>query len=178
MSLSDLASIGSFISGVAVLISLIYLGLQIRQNASAQRATAHQSVQSFMRQHQRMLMDGALAAIFSRGLAAEVDMTEVELMQFHAMARDFLSFHEECQWLNSRGMLDDDGFKTSSAGLSLLLRYPGFRAAWRLSRFSFNNNYRELVDADALAATSQGQPRSYLEAWKSAVAAEAPGPAG
>jgi len=131
-----------------------------------------------MRQHQRMLMDGKLASIFSRGLATEVDMTEVELMQFHAMARDFLSFHEECHWLNSRGMLDDDGIMTSSAGLSLLLRYPGFRAAWRLSRFSFNRGYAELVDGDALAAASQGQPRSYVEGWTSAVAAELARPTG
>ena len=31
MSLSDLASLGSFVSGVAVLVSLIYLALQVRQ---------------------------------------------------------------------------------------------------------------------------------------------------
>jgi hypothetical protein len=31
MSLSDLASLGSFVSGFAVLISLIYLALQVRQ---------------------------------------------------------------------------------------------------------------------------------------------------
>ena len=30
MSLSDLASLGSFVSGFAVLISLIYLALQVR----------------------------------------------------------------------------------------------------------------------------------------------------
>lgn len=42
MSLSDLASIGSFVSGVAVLASLIYLALQVRQNTHAHRVTAHQ----------------------------------------------------------------------------------------------------------------------------------------
>ena len=31
MSLTDLASLGSFVSGVTVLISLIYLALQVRQ---------------------------------------------------------------------------------------------------------------------------------------------------
>src|SRR5476651_1123571 len=39
MTLADLSSLGSFISGVAVLISLIYLGLQVRQNTMAHRVT-------------------------------------------------------------------------------------------------------------------------------------------
>jgi len=38
MSLSDLASLGSFVSGVAVLASLIYLALQTRQNVKHTRA--------------------------------------------------------------------------------------------------------------------------------------------
>jgi hypothetical protein len=38
MSLSDLAPLGSFVSGVAVLISLIYLSLQVRQAAGPRPA--------------------------------------------------------------------------------------------------------------------------------------------
>ena len=42
MSLSDLASIGSFISGIAVLVSLVYLSLQIRQNTKHSQALIQQ----------------------------------------------------------------------------------------------------------------------------------------
>src|SRR5580765_5709256 len=42
MSLSDLASIGSLVSGLAVLVSLIYLGLQTHQNAKHSRALIQQ----------------------------------------------------------------------------------------------------------------------------------------
>ncbi len=38
MTLTDLASIGSLLSGVAVVISLAYLAFQIRQNTRHQRA--------------------------------------------------------------------------------------------------------------------------------------------
>ena len=38
MTLSDLAAIGSLASGVAVLVSLIYLGLQVHQSAKHTRA--------------------------------------------------------------------------------------------------------------------------------------------
>src|ERR1700691_5983351 len=42
MSLSDLASLGSFVSGIAVLISLVYLSLQVRQSDKNQRALMNQ----------------------------------------------------------------------------------------------------------------------------------------
>jgi hypothetical protein len=37
MSLADLASLGSFISGIAVLVSLVYLAQQIRQSTKHSR---------------------------------------------------------------------------------------------------------------------------------------------
>ena len=48
MKLSDLASIGSLISSAAVLISLVYLALQIRQAERNQRALIHQGRASRM----------------------------------------------------------------------------------------------------------------------------------
>ena len=42
MSLSDLASLGSFVSGLAVMISLIYLAVQIRQAERNQKAMIQQ----------------------------------------------------------------------------------------------------------------------------------------
>jgi len=41
ISLSDLAAIGSFISGVAVVVSFVFLAVQLRQNARNQRAIMH-----------------------------------------------------------------------------------------------------------------------------------------
>lgn len=172
MSLADLASIGSFISGLAVLISLIYLSLQIRQNTLAQRATAHQHVQSFMRQHQRTLMDPDLANIFMRGLNLEQGMTEVELVQFHAIVRDWLSFHEESKWLAARAMLDEESMKLADESMRVMLRYPGFRAAWRLSKSFIGKGTREFVAMETGPALSKGVPATYAESWQSAIASE------
>ena len=49
MSLSDLASLGSFVSGVGVLISLIFLYFQVRQ-VNAQVGQAEKNQQAAIRQ--------------------------------------------------------------------------------------------------------------------------------
>ena len=44
MSLNDLANIGQVIGAIAVVISLIYVALQIRQNTNAVRSATAQTV--------------------------------------------------------------------------------------------------------------------------------------
>ena len=48
MSLSDLAALGSFVSGFAVLASLIYLALQTRQNVKHKRVSAARKAALFI----------------------------------------------------------------------------------------------------------------------------------
>jgi hypothetical protein len=43
MSLEDLGNIGEFVAAVGVIISLIYLAIQIRQNAEALRSAMQQA---------------------------------------------------------------------------------------------------------------------------------------
>jgi len=44
MTFSDLGSLGGFISGIAVAITLIYLALQIRQSSQIARASIRQAI--------------------------------------------------------------------------------------------------------------------------------------
>ena len=41
MTLSDLGSLGEFVGSIAVVLSLIYLAFQIRQNTKSIRASTH-----------------------------------------------------------------------------------------------------------------------------------------
>jgi hypothetical protein len=62
MSLSDLAAIGSLISGVAVLISLIYLARQMRQNTKHTRALIQQGRVERISNQQLKFAESDLAA--------------------------------------------------------------------------------------------------------------------
>ena len=44
MNLEDLGNLGEFVSAIAVVVSLLYVATQIRQNTSAVRSTSHQAV--------------------------------------------------------------------------------------------------------------------------------------
>ena len=62
MSLTDLASLGSFVSGVAVLISLIYLGIQTRQTSKHTKALILQNRVQRILSHHLAIADKDLVA--------------------------------------------------------------------------------------------------------------------
>ncbi|MHB8530764.1 MAG: hypothetical protein ACYC8V_14795 [Caulobacteraceae bacterium] len=142
MSLSDLASIGSFASGVAVLASLIYLALQVRQNTHAHRVTAHQDRLTFVRDFLARIADP-----FMRG---------------------WLLGMAEIVWLRQRGVLDEDRFAGSMEALRGYLGFPGCRAVWPIIKPVMPVAFQSLVEK-TIAATEESSAHAALEAWRSAI---------
>ena len=69
MNLNDLANIGQVIGAIAVVISLIYVALQIRQNTNAVRSATAQSVhEHFANWYHLIAADAELARIAANGL--------------------------------------------------------------------------------------------------------------
>jgi hypothetical protein len=75
MTLSDLASIGSLVSGVAVLVSLIYLALQVRQAEKNQRALMNQGTVARVSESILGFAQPALNAISTRVHSGGIDFS-------------------------------------------------------------------------------------------------------
>jgi hypothetical protein len=81
VSLSDLGSLGEFVSAVAVVmvISLLYLAVQIRQNTRSLRAGAHQSITSHIAELNRTIVENAeVARLLEVGLRSSQGATPGE----------------------------------------------------------------------------------------------------
>lgn len=168
MSLSDLASIGSFVSGFAVLVSLIYLSLQIRQNTKHSRALIQQGraariCQTLSDMAELDWTDG-IEACFT----GESHVSPKDLRKFNFIARTYFVSAEDSFLQHQEGLMDHevfDGFEGSMrAGL---IASPGFRKAWKMSRLSYVPSFRNYIDKLAIEAkASDTQPA--LAAWNAA----------
>ena len=184
MSLSDLASLGSFVSGVAVLISLVVLYFQLRQ-LSAQVRQAQQYQQTLVKQARTSrvmevnarLADGDFAKVNLRVNANADDLTLVEWSRFNAHARAIFQNGEDTYSQHRRGLLHEDDFHGFVRALSWTLRGPGLRVAWRLHRESFPPPYAAFVDRIVASAPVTAPGRDTLERWTAEIAAELEGAA-
>src|SRR6266480_1926509 len=95
MTLSDLANLGQIIGAVAVVISLIYVALQIRQNTNAVRSATAQSVhEHFASWYHLIAADAELCRIAANGLRDYQSLSENERTRFIAVFMSFLSYSQ------------------------------------------------------------------------------------
>jgi hypothetical protein len=98
MSLSDLAAIGSLISGVAVLISLIYLARQMRQNTKHTRALIQQGRVERISNQQLKFAESDLAAswLVANGIKATPEAVQQRQFEQQCIVYFFGNKWSEC----------------------------------------------------------------------------------
>jgi hypothetical protein len=172
MSLSDLASLGSFVSGFAVAISLIYLARQVRQSERNQQISIRHSRASRTVELHLALADPAVADAWLHGSGAPQEITQTELSQFTNLCRAHFFHFEDSFYQREEGLLNDAAFETVVAGARLLARSPGLRAAWKLARPNFGGRFLDFMDGVVAGSAALPPVDLSLEAWKAAFACE------
>jgi hypothetical protein len=173
MTLTDLASFGSFVSGVAVLTSLIYLALQVRATERNQQISIRHSRASRTVELHLALADPAVADAWLRGTACSPEITQTQLTQFNNLCRAFFFHFEDSFYQRQEGLLNEAAFETVVAGVRFLSRSPGVRAAWKMARSNFGGRFLDFMDGVLLGSTVEPPLDLSLEAWRVAFAAEA-----
>jgi hypothetical protein len=171
MTLSDLASIGSFVSGVAVMISLVYVALQVGQAKKNQRASIHAArtdriVNVFMGSTEPSLADA-----IARGASGDLELSDTQLRQFtnYSWARFFNAEDSFFQFRD--GLLHKSAFDSIVRGLKFTVASPGTRALFKRMRPMFRAEFVEFVDG--ILAETPAELRSDMAAqWRSDVRSE------
>jgi hypothetical protein len=171
MSLTDLASIGSFVSGLAVLISLIYLALQVRQAERNQRAILQQGRAA--RAVDTLLRIGESETIeaYTRGSDGDESTTQKEFRQFYMIFQASLTGFEDTYFQHRDGMLAAGAFESTAATFKVSLGRPGNRAMYRLVGMHRDSGFRQVLDRLASEATREVSADGFAT-WKRLVAEE------
>ena len=169
MSLTDLASIGSFVSGIAVVVSLIYLALQVRHAHKAQRALMHQARTERIINACIECMHGDVAETVTKVANGEVMSSPLEMMQAYYYMRMQIVTAEDALWQYEAGFLDKDSVDTAILNLQRVMQLPAARAAWLVQRPQLSPAVRERFDK-LLAASLTAETWDWASDYKDAQA--------
>ena len=143
MSLSDLAAIGSFVSGFAVLASLIFVGVQLRQNTRAVRAASSQAHAINFQQILTPLIETAdVARIWRLGLGNIDSLTDDERVRFVVLVGGVFRFFEASRLQWRHGQLDSEHWQNIDANVRDFSTQPGVREYWALRRHWASGEFR------------------------------------
>ena len=185
MSLSDLASLGSFVSGVAVLGSLIFLYHQLRQiGAQIKQAEKNQMASIRAERTSRTLANihafaepSAVDAMY-KGIAGDNDMSPTQVRQFQSYCLARFYNMEDAYSQHAEGLLDESAYANMKASLRIGFSTPGFRAGWRVVRNQFDADGGFVAYIDGLLAETPLAYVSPAALWAEAFAAERSAAAG
>ncbi|HEX3773171.1 MAG TPA: hypothetical protein VHV51_01840 [Polyangiaceae bacterium] len=161
-------------SGFAVLISLIYLALQVRQTERNQQISIRHSRASRIVELHLALADPGVADAWLHGSQAPEELTRTELSQFINLCRALFFHFEDSFYQREEGLLNDAAFETVVAGVRFSARSPGWRAAWKMARPNFRGRFLAFMDGVVASSAVEPPVDLSLEAWKIAFASEAP----
>jgi hypothetical protein len=175
MTLSDLASIASVLSGVAVLASLIYLNQQVRQNTKHSRALIQQgrSLGSSNYLVQQAL-DPILTEVTVRGDEGDATLDRLQATRYMFVTIAFFFLVEDLFYQHQDGLIDAERHAGTTNVLRMRFRDPGFRAAWTVMRPQFGPVFSAFLDG-LMADAPAGGGLDLGTMWKSRLPANPPG---
>lgn len=175
MNLSDIASIGSLISGVAVLVSLVYLSQQIRQSSKHSRALIQQGRAARISETALHIADLREDDGIEKCFQGDTDVDAKAVGRFMNICRSIFISAEDSFFQRKEGLLDDMAFASFETSIRSGMGSAGVRAGWLITREMYEPEFRAYVDralSDMPPVGSAGG-RS-LQGWKAAVAALLP----
>jgi len=131
LSLADLGNLGEFISAVAVVVSVLYLAIQIRQNTRSLRAQAHQSITTHIAELNRTIVEhDEVAEILERGLEDPTVLTPAEARRFNAYNSARFRHYDNLYYQYRVGVLEHSQWSGFSSMLRFHFMQAGLRRWW------------------------------------------------
>ena len=165
MTIQDWGSIGEVVGAIGVILTLLYLATQIRQNTRQIRSEGHQGItDSYSATLGQLLADGDLFKAIVRGCQDWDSITAFQQSQCHIFFHQHLMHFRVAFQLHDKGALDDDVYRSVEDVHIRFRANPGNRVWWKMVGESLVEEKLARLINEKLA-TVEGTDRATTEAW-------------
>lgn len=134
MNIQDWGAIGEVVSAVAVIITLVYLALQLRQNTKALRTNAAWDAETIWGasniEHARHPENALLLTKAASDTARIEDFSETEIAQLYFAVRGALQYAQAQWWLWKGGSLPDEIWEMRRTWAINFIQPPVINSIW------------------------------------------------
>ncbi len=164
MTLEDLGNLGEIVAAIGVVVSLIYLGRQIRQNTahlsqntqSVQLSALEATVESGNRVRELLIVNPELSELYTKGLEGYSQLDRTERLRFGMLLTNLFGAVQASYMRNVVLRSDPASFEFSKDSLDSMLAHAGIREWWERRQADWQQEFREVVN-ERLAHHSRGQ---------------------
>lgn len=166
MTLEQISYLSQTIGAVAVVASLIFVGVQIRQSDKTQRALMHDNRLRVMRETMLHISSPGVTDSFIKGSNADPEISQTEFTQYFllTLVQDLTRNDQYSQYRD--GLISAERWNQSKATIVAMMTAPGYRAMYPLHRALFTSDYQALLDG-IMKETVPFDQAKRMEIWKS-----------
>jgi hypothetical protein len=144
MNWEAISAIGQLIGAIAVLITLIYLALQMKQNTAAVATSTYESTMTVFNDINVVVANNPeLASIINRGCMSTDVLTDTETIQFNFILRSYANQWWKLYKLYDRGSLAKSEWAIFAKEAAQFLEQPGCKPFCEQNKL-FLDLYHEL----------------------------------
>lgn len=149
-TLAEIAELAEIVAALAVVVSLIYVGRELKSNTAAVRAESLQSVADASGQLlSTIASDSALSRIRQLGNRDVSLLTEAEAYRYAVLLRQSFFTLQNVYFQNELEVLDARVWAGYRRVVCELWSSPGVRATWEFHRGALDPGFAELVESCA-----------------------------
>lgn len=147
MKLRDAANWAEVVSAVAIVVSLIYVGIQVTDNTSATRsATASHANTEFIDWYEHISADPEIVDVWYRGVREPETLTDQEFLRFVFLVHIIMLQFQNNFYLVEEGTLDKKVLESITLTLTTIKGTAGFDRYWALRKQLFYPEYRMFIE--------------------------------
>ncbi|MGR8948211.1 MAG: hypothetical protein ACU84Q_09210 [Gammaproteobacteria bacterium] len=148
MNWDAIGAVGEIVGAIAVVISLVYVAVQIRQNTAAVRVSTHQDLLANQTAAQHIAAANPQVAELWQQADDDYDgLSPAERKQFTVFSLNMFNTFQSARFSHEADLLPEEVWEAWVRGYAAIIgSSPGFRREWVSLRELYTPNIRHVVD--------------------------------
>ena len=148
MDWDAVSALAEVVAGLGVIITLLYLSKQVRENTSSiRRANTHDALGSIAHFNEFVASDPALVDIFWRGTGSPEELTEEEWQRFVSLASTLIRRFELLYLDHLSGALPEEVWRPQADNIRTWMAKPGAKRWFDSFGAHVHPGFRTLVSS-------------------------------
>ena len=146
-TLQEWANLAEIIGNAAIIVSLLFVGLQISDTTKEMRAnTAYNATVALQTWYNEVGTNEQAAAVFRKGMSDPESLSKDEALQFLMSIHGIILAYQSVYFLGNEGTLDAALYKAMVSTMEAAVPTLGYKWYWRQRAGHFTDEFRGFVE--------------------------------
>ena len=147
MDWNALSAIADVLAAISIILTVVYLAIQIRKNTHATHSQTYQQATSALAEMAGIIGSSKeLARIFRIGMTNPDNLDADEFAQFGYLGISLFRRFENVFFQYQSRMIDEDFWTGHRDNILWFFHQPGMQRWWKDRKYAFSKSFREFLD--------------------------------